>query len=318
MAFIDSVRNFNEKIRCEINSNEIQNRVEAAMQLQGEQRDKALKQIMFEVYSIDALAYERVRVESKLQMLEDYGLINDYLSLPTRPDFMKGYVGLITERAKELDPQYEPPFMLGLDIEEVKDLQMAAMRSYTMYEAAQYRLFTSHGIENSYDDIEKARFGQTRQAVRNYPDVLANSRSAIEDVHIQKEMMKAEFGKKSIFWIIRHPFKAYEMWDFIRTAEKALKDVNFTAEDGEHVTETYNNIPATDVEEIRANMDVIDEMYSDMEKQNSEPQSSMISQAKENDKQPIQVKIDEPVANTEVSQPVTNEQSLEKGSIQIN
>jgi hypothetical protein len=72
------------------------------------------------------------------------------------------------------------------------------------------------------------------------------------------------------------------------------------------------------VEEIQANMNVIDEMYSNMEKQKSEPQSSMISQAKENDKQPIQVKIDEPVVNTEVSQPVTQEQSLEKGSIQIN
>jgi hypothetical protein len=316
MAFIDSVRNFNEKIRCEINSNEIQNRVEAAMQLQGEQRDKALKQIMFEVYSIDALAYERVRVESQLHLMENLDLSEDYLSLPSRPDFIKGYISLITERAKELDPQYEPPFMLGLDIEEVKDLQMAIMCSYTMREAAQYRLFTSRGIENSYDDIEKARFGQTRQAVRNYPDALGNSRSAIEDVHIQKEMMKAEFGKKSIFWRIRHPFKAYEMWDFIRTAEKALKDVNFTAEDGERVTVAYNNMPASSAEEIQANMNVIDEMYSNMEKQKSEHRNSVVSQEK--DKQSIQVKIDEPAASTKNSPPVSQDHHIEKTGVQIN
>ena len=65
-------------------------------------------------------------------------------------------------------------------------------------------------------------------------------------------------------------------------------------------------------------MEVIEKMYADMEKQKFESQSSIISQANENDKQPIQVKIDESVANTEVSQPVTQEQSLEKGSIRIN
>ena len=65
-------------------------------------------------------------------------------------------------------------------------------------------------------------------------------------------------------------------------------------------------------------MEVIEKMYADMEKQKSESQSSIISQANENDKQPIQVKIDESVANTEVSQPVTQEQNLEKDSIQIN
>ncbi len=65
-------------------------------------------------------------------------------------------------------------------------------------------------------------------------------------------------------------------------------------------------------------MEVIEKMYADMEKQKFESQSSIISQANENDKQPIQVKIDESVANTEVSQPVTQEQNLEKDSIQIN
>ena len=142
--------------------------------------------------------------------------------------------------------------------------------------------------------------------------------SGIEDVHIQKEIMKEEFWEKSIFWRIRHPFKAYEMWNFIKTAEKALKDVNFSAEDGERVIETYNNTPASSADEILATMEVIEEMYADMEKQKSKSQSSIISQANENEKQPIQVKIDEPITNTEVSQPVTQEQSLEKGSIRIN
>ena len=318
MPFQQMVEDFNTRTRFEINSNEIQNRVEAAMQLQGKEREIAFKLIMVEVFSIDALAYERIRMDAQLQLMEDLSMVEDYLTIPDRPTFMKGYINLISECAKEVDPQYEPPFMMGMDIEEIKDLQMATLRSYTVYDAARYRLFTSRGIDKSYDDIEKARFSEGLQTVRNYSDAYTIGRSGIEDVHIQKEIMKEEFGKKSIFWRIRHPFKAYEMWNFIKTAEKALKDVNFTAEDGERVTETYNNTPASSADEILATMEVIEEMYADMEKQKSEPQSSMISQAKENDKQPIQVKIDEPVANTEVSQPVTQEQSLEKGSIQIN
>jgi hypothetical protein len=161
-------------------------------------------------------------MDAQLQLMEDLSMVGDYLTIPDRPTFMKGYINLISECAKEIDPQYEPPFMMGMDIEEVKDLQMATLRSYTVYDAARYRLFTSRGIDKSYDDIEKARFSKGLQTVRNYSDAYTIGRSGIEDVHIQKEIMKEEFGKKSIFWRIRHPFKAYEMWNFIKTAEKAL------------------------------------------------------------------------------------------------
>ena len=116
MPFQQMVEDFNTRTRFEINSNEIQNRVEAAMQLQGREREIAFKLIMVEVFSIDALAYERIRMDAQLQLMEDLSMVEDYLTIPDRPTFMKGYINLISECAKEIDPQYEPPFMMGMDI----------------------------------------------------------------------------------------------------------------------------------------------------------------------------------------------------------
>ena len=139
----------------------------------------------------------------------------------------------------------------------------------------------------------------------------------IEDTHIWKEIIKEELGSKSIWWKMRHPFKTYDMWSFMKTAEKALKDVQFTAEDGVRVTQEYKTQSASTDDDVQRIMDDIDRIYDNMEKEQSEPQSSVISQANENDKQPMQVKVDEPVASTEISQPISQNPNLEKGSIQI-
>ena len=108
------------------------------------------------------------------------------------------------------------------------------------------------------------------------------------------------------------------MWSFKRTAEKALRDVHFTADDGVRVTQEFKAERAARYEDIQKVMNGIDKLYDDKEKEQSEPQNNVVAQPEEKIRQAIYVDIPEPTKNSERSQPISNEPNLEKGSININ
>ena len=319
MPFVEMVEDLNRRSRCQINSEEIRNDIEHAMSVyEGEERDNALKQIFFNVFPADARNHERIRMEFYADTMADLSLLDEYITFISPNTFLADYINVISECAKEYDSDYEPPFMLGLQKDEVKDLQMNRLDSYTMYDNSRYTLFTSRGFDLCAKDVENSRFDRHQNQVRYYPDTVGRERLRIQDTHIYKEIVKEELASKSIWWKIRHPIKTYELWSFKRTAEKALRDVHFTADDGVRVTQEFKAERAARYEDIQKVMNGIDKLYDDKEKEQSEPQNNAVAQPEKKIRQAIYVDIPEPTKNSERSQPISNEPNLEKGSININ
>ena len=317
MPFREMVQDFNARSRYQIRSDEIRNRVEAAMQLGGGERDNAIKQIMLDLFPDDARNQERIRMKAHAQLRSDPDMVEDYMLITDHHSFLTTYVNVIRECAKDIDPAYEPPFMLGLEMNEVKRLQNDRIQSYTLYDDARYVLLHTRGLAKCMEDIERARYSNANKRVNYYPDTKDARRAAIEDVYIYKQILREELGKKSIFWKIFHPFKTYEMRSFIKTAEKALNDVHFMIADGVQVSEKYNNQSATPNDDLPRIMGKIDDMYEEHKKHQSAIQNSVAAQSKESTIQQISVDIKNPLERTEISEPVVQERSLEKSGIQI-
>jgi hypothetical protein len=208
--------------------------------------------------------------------------------------------------------------MLGLQRDEVKRLHTERIQSCTIYDNVRYTLFHTRGLDESKRLIKLSIFNKDENQVYHYANTEGRRRLRIDDIHIQNVIAKEELAGKSIWWKIRHPIQTYDMWSFIKAADKALKEVQFTAEDGVRVVQDYKANSFIPEDETKRLMNDIDKLYDHIEKERSAPQSSVISQAKENDKQPIQVNIPDPFASKDVSQPVAQAPSLEKDGIQIN
>ena len=319
MPFVEMVEALNRSGRCQINSEAIQNYVEIAMMAhEGKDRDHALKQVLLNVFPAEARNQEQIRMRLYADLAVNMELLDEYKSLPSPNTFLTDYINVIRECAKEYDSDYEPPFMLGLQKDEVKGLQTDRLDSYTMYDHYRYTLFTARGLDLCAKDVENSRFNKHENQLRYYPTSKERERLIIEDTHIYKEIVKEELAGKNIWWKIRHPIKTYELWSFKRTAEKVLKDVHFTAEDAVRVTQEFKAERAARAEDIENVMGDIDRIYNDKEKAQSEPQNNVVAQPKEKIREQIMVDIPDPTKNTKHSQPIVNEPNLEKGSININ
>jgi hypothetical protein len=319
MSFKKKLKDFIKKSDVEINSKALDKRVKSAMKLNGVQRDNAMKQIMLDLFPIEAQEHEAVRIKTDLIIARnqaqgfEWGMEKDM----GIHDFTVGYIDLICERAKEIDPSYKPPAMMGLGREEYRTMLQNRVDSYTERDAIEFDLFELRTLKYAMIDNENARYSKSRKYVRNYHSEGEQSKAYIEEVYTRRELVKEKLARKSRFWKWRHPFKTGEMKRFIESANKTLKDVGFTDADAEPIRER-NRKSATPLDDIPLIMKIADNVYNKLEKEQSEPQNNVVAQPEENIKEQITVNIPDPFANKDISKPVANEQSLEKGSIQIN
>ena len=319
MAFKKKVKDFIKKSEVEINSKALDKRVKSAMKLNGAQRDNAMKQIMLDLFPTEAQEHEAVRIKTDLIIARnqaqgfEWGMEKDM----GIHDFTVGYIDLICERAKEIDPSYKPPAMMGLGREEYRTMLQNRVDSYTERDAIEFDLFELRTLKYAMIDNENARYSKSGKYVRNYHSEKEQSKAYIEEVYTRRELVKEKLDRKNRLWKWFHPFKTSEMKKFIESANKTLSDVGFTDKDAEQIRER-NRKSATPLDDIPLIMKIADNVYDKLEKEQSEPQNNVVAQPEENIKEQIKVNIPDPFANKDISKPVANEQSLEKGSVQIN
>jgi hypothetical protein len=319
MAFKKKVKDFIKKSDVEINSKALDKRVKSAMKLNGTERDNAMKQIMLDLFPIEAQEHEAVRIKTDLIIARnqaqgfEWGMEKDM----GIHDFTVGYIDLICERAKEIDPTYKPPAMMGLGREEYRTMLQNRVDSYTERDAIEFDLFELRTLKYAMIDNENARYSKSGKYVRNYHSEKEQSKAYIEEVYTRRELVKEKLASKSRFWKWRHPFKTGEMKRFIESANKTLKDVGFTEADAARIRER-NKKSATPLDDIPLIMKIADNVYNKLEKEQSEPQNNVVAQPEENIKEHIKVNIPDPFTNKDISKPIANEKSLEKGSAQIN
>lgn len=315
MSFNELIDNLKQVNNCKINSKAILSQVTAAMKLAGDERDLALKQVMLELFPKDAEEYERVRQEGFLYIRDCMGNedeLDEYLDFAHRyknrmqpAKFMESYALAISMCAKEIDPDYESKYMLGITIDEAKTLQTDCFNSFTFFDVMRYELFTTRGIEKCRNDIELARFDSQTHMTSHYPTENQVKKSRIEDVYIRKEILKDELGKRGFFWRLFNSFQTYEMREFIKAAEKVLKEVDFTQADAVRVDKTLSD-SATSEEEIGWTFDAIDAQYAAEEKRQAEKNGKDITESisESDEKKKISVPIANEAKEREVSQPV--------------
>lgn len=282
MPFAEFVQNFNEVNMYQIHADEIQQRVSQAMLLEGAERDQALKQVMMDLFPEDSRGYERVRQEG-LQYVADHmgeedDFVEQYHGMLRPVSYIQGYADVIIACAKDIDPQYEPKHMLGITREEAKRLLNDSLNSYTLHDAAYHALFHGRGIEACREDLKLALHGRRSNEINHYHEAPSKKRkyedlnyakAYIEDAYIHKEILKSELDKKNFFWKMLHPIQAYSMYSFVKSAEKVLRKVGFTQEDGVDVRQRYNS-SATSEEEIGWVIQEIDREYNAEEKKQAE------------------------------------------------
>jgi hypothetical protein len=315
MSFKKKVKNFIKNSDVSLNVKALDKRVKSAMKLNGAERDNAMKQIMLDLFPIEAREHESVRSKTLMIIARNQNI--DVKNIMGIHEFTEGYMDLICERAKEIDPQYKPPAMMGLGREEYRKMVQERLDSYTERDAIAFDLFELRTIKYAMIDNENARYSKTQKSVRNYHTEKEWSKAFIEDVYTRRELVKEKLASKSRFWKWRHPFKTSDMKNFIDSANKTLKDVGFTEADAARIRER-NQRSATPEDDMPNIMKIIDNVYDKLEKEQSEPQNNVVAQPEENIKEQIKVNIPDPFANKDISKPVANEQSLEKGSVQIN
>ena len=225
---------FNEKNIYEIDYDYLKSRIERVMNRTARRDlDSKLKTTVAKILLEEAIDYESFRrknIYSAVNGKFDGPYTEKVVQISNEMDFLLGYVKIATECVKELNPTYLPPFMFGLTQDEVKNIFKKQFESYTRRDEARHDLLNVGSLRSWKEDVEFSRAGYDGK-VREYEKEAEREKGYIKETYIRKEIAKQELSDMG-FW--RRWFsesrKARELRNFIKLAEKALKDVKFTKE----------------------------------------------------------------------------------------
>ena len=225
---------FNEKNIYEIDYDYLKSRIERVMNRTARRDlDSKLKTTVAKILLEEAIDYESFRrknIYSAVNGKFDGPYTEKVVQISNEMDFLLGYVKIATECVKELNPTYLPPFMFGLTQDEVKNIFKKQFESYTRRDEARHDLLNVGSLRSWKEDVEFSRAGYDGK-VREYDKEADREKGYIKETYIRKEIAKQELSDMG-FW--RRWFsesrKARELRNFIKLAEKALKDVKFTKE----------------------------------------------------------------------------------------
>ena len=225
---------FNKKNIYEIDYDYLRDRIEKVMNKTARGNlDKALKETVSKLLLEEAIDYQVFRRENLTSAVNgkfDGVYTEKVVQISNEIDFLLGFVNIANECAKELTPNYDPPFMFGMTQKEVQNILKKQFESYTRRDEARHDLLHVNGLRSWKEDVEFSRADYDGK-VREYDKEADREKGYIKETYIRKEIAKQELSDMG-FW--RRWFsesrKARELRNFIKLAEKALKDVKFTKE----------------------------------------------------------------------------------------
>ena len=131
MPYINIVQNYSANNRFEYNHKAIFAQVRKAMKYTGDKRDRTLQNILKENFLKDIKVYEPMKMNlpnekkiydmrTNVRYREAWEAAINRMAEPHQ--FFEQYVHIINEMAADIDKNYQPKFMLGLEREEAKTL----------------------------------------------------------------------------------------------------------------------------------------------------------------------------------------------------
>ena len=255
---------FNKKNIYEIDYDYLRERIEKVMNKTARGNfDKALKKTVSKLLLAEAIDYQAFRRENLTSAVNgkfDGMYTEKVVQISNEIDFLLGFVKIANECAKELTPNYEPPFMFGMTQKEVQNILKKQFESYTRRDEARHDLLHVNGLRSWKDDVEFSRADYDGK-VREYDKEADREKGYIKETYIRKEIAKQELSDMG-FW--RRWFsesrKARELRNFIKLAEKALKDVKFT-KDGEKEAIADFKAPAARHDDVKLTYQAVGTYY---------------------------------------------------------
>lgn len=230
MSYIDIVREYSQKNYFEYNHEALFAQVTEAMQKNGAERAQALKEVIQKNYIAEAQKFEPMRRKAIYDSFsyevntKEYNRAIKIREVPA-PVFLEDYVSIIEAMAKDIDETYKPEYMLGMSASDAKNLISAQLSSYSRYEEAEYRLETD-GWEVAQDTAKSSGFPKLDEDQRDYAKFDEEDQGLVKETYIRKMIVEKKLSSMGFFEKI-FSSKGRAMRNFVKTAERVLKDVKF-------------------------------------------------------------------------------------------
>ena len=237
----DLIAALNEANQIEIDSETLLEEVQFACKPENaERRETLLRNVFTRNFLTDAKPFEQKRQVSKLTLEADptnFSLANSLRKMDDVPTFFEKYVNIISAMVREADPDYQVKPLLGLSREEVMEMQMNVVDSFSYNKARTMQLLSpfSFGDPKRLEEITLADLTEDTKRF-DYSHEPAVIRARIQETYLSKRIAEAHLEKQGFFWKT-FSSDAKVLRNFIKKANETLRNVNFTQDDVEAAIE---------------------------------------------------------------------------------
>ena len=235
MPYMDIVTTHARNNRFEYDHKAIYKQVRKAMKKQGEERDRALKEVFTSEYKKEGARYEALRqqlttnVNSMPNANQAARLVDQMKTMAIPARFLEQMTEIVGEMAKDIDPSYKPQVMLGLSATDAKNLVSAQLSSYTRLDESMYSL-NHFGWEDAHREIRIILRDRETGEIRNFANAFEEHKVAMYEVYVRKEALKKQLKDNGFFWRLFHRTEVRDMRHYIDSAEATLAAVQFPKE----------------------------------------------------------------------------------------
>ena len=266
MPYIDIVNDYSQKNHFTYDHKAIFKQVRKAMKKQGEAREVALKNVLKSAFRSESSKYEpmRQKLGSDLHNLdpnEAYRVSMELKNMASPAQFLEQFTNIVGAMAKDIDPLYTPPYMLGLNAREAKNLVSDQLNSYTCLDETVYTL-KRDGWEEALRQVEIIKNDSLTGEPRNYATTDDEHKAGMYHVHMRKEALKKELKDNGFWWRLFNRPEVRQMRAYITAAENALRDVNFTATAAKEAEAEFAKAAALETD-YQLSYEKIDQSYKD-------------------------------------------------------
>jgi hypothetical protein len=223
--FSQMLEAFNKRNQFEIDGKAIVAGVKDAMRYEGKMRDDRIWKVLNDTFPKIANEYEELRCQRNTFSIHNWG--NErYSGTCNESQFLTGYIDIIAACAQEMDPNYRPEFMLGMNKNQSKEMLEKMFASYTHREDLRDNINNYEDIRQAIEDIDFLKYQQGTNTLRVYDDEPKEIQGNFRDLYMHKEVMKDELKQRNIFWRW-FSRDAWAMRKYIKVAEQTLKSAQF-------------------------------------------------------------------------------------------
>lgn len=231
MSYMNVVRTHSQNNRFEYNHKKLFKQVRKAMKKQGNEREAALKEILKSAYREEAARYEPMCQKLGLDLHDmapgaAYTLGQQLKNMANPATFLEQLAQIVGAMAEDIDMYYKADDMLGLSLNEAKELVDYQIGTYTIRDQAMYPI-EKHGISKAYEDLEYLGKDDNGEIVK-YADGTDAHQDNLKIAYMRKEEFKREISEMNFFKRWWYRAEVREKRSYIANVESILNLAEFT------------------------------------------------------------------------------------------